>query len=139
MVTGQSENFCCYADYQYIDNNVGNNEPNTDIYWSNFPTPTPGLLGASMPWGSTVYVNGNLHVDQDVNLYFVDIKFSPGSSLIIEPGITFTTKYSVLHGCPRMWTGIISSNPTATIDMINTTVSDATQAINCTNGVPTVL
>jgi len=120
---------CIAADYSFVDECENHNALNTDIYWSSFGFPNP------IPIGSTIYVNGNLHVDLDVNLNFADMNFSPNSTLIVDAGKNLNIRFSSLRGCPDMWNGILSSSATSSITLFSSNVYDAKQAIDGQNNV----
>jgi hypothetical protein len=115
-VTGQT---CCTSDRIFRDDDLDISKPNTNILWTSF---APSTIA-----NETVYVNGILHVNTNVTIDNVVMKFSPNSALVVDAGVTLDIKNnSVLEGCPQMWAGISASSfPQSTVNITNSTILDA--------------
>jgi Secretion system C-terminal sorting domain/Pregnancy-associated plasma protein-A len=80
-----------------------------------------------------VAIAGHLILNEDLTIINSTIKMQPGSSIEIQPGITFRIFGSSVSGCNEMWDGIVVNN-TASIFFALTSIEDADIAITALNG-----
>jgi hypothetical protein len=80
---------------------------------------------------STVFINGIVHIGMNLSLNNVTLQMGPFAKIIVDPSFTFTIdNNSVVNGaCKFMWDGIYTSDPTATINVSNSTVRDGINGI----------
>lgn len=109
-------NFTCKCEEP---NNVG--AKNTTTLWSS--------LTAAQKSASCMAVEGNLLLDEEV--YISDKEFIMQD----DSRITLTDKAAAfnncnLHGCELLWKGIVIPGPGGALEMLNSTIEDAREAID---------
>ncbi len=80
---------------------------------------------------STAFINGIVHIGMNLSLNNVTLQMGPFAKIIVDPPFTFTIdSNSVVNGaCKFMWDGIYTSDPTATVNVSNSTVRDGINGI----------
>ena len=111
------------------------NEP-VDYTFNNYTT-TGNLY---LPYGSTVVINGDFIMHHDVSFEHANVHVSPNSKIILQSSyITLSvTDESVISSnidcCTDMWDGIYTNNYTQEVNIQNSIITNAQNALNLIGG-----
>lgn len=84
--------------------------------------------------GTLVDIQGTYIINTNVTLNNVKFRMAAGSSIIINPGFTWSVSNSFFFSCTDMWKGIYISNNSATFVCSKNRIEDALSGINSLSG-----
>jgi hypothetical protein len=90
---------------------------------------------------SSVLLQGKTEIPANISFANIDVLMGPEASIVLAPGAnlsidlnTAVTGYQMQQGCYVMWEGIYVIDPNSAVEIENTTVMDAINAIVTKNG-----
>ena len=90
---------------------------------------------------NSILLQGVTEIHASLNLTNINVLMGPEARIVVFPGVNLSidlntpvTTDMIHHGCEVMWDGIYITDPTSSVEIENTTVKDAINAIVSKNG-----